>query len=198
MHGVPAQQAVEARAFDALDRQRPGLRHACDQGRLRILGQQQALQPAGRIGERGCDGVQSVQPDRAAWGGRARSTGGGRSVGGAGGRCAQRVATRFGAGGAGRRFGPRRGAGLGAGIAAGFTRDGRAGDGARGLAGFGRAAGAWPGLSVARRRLGGAAEPRVGRGRPGWRRAKTRAAARRAFRAGLASASSASIRRIGT
>jgi hypothetical protein len=46
--------------------QRPGRRQACGQRRFRVLGQHQAAQPARGVGEGGGDGVQAIQPDRAA------------------------------------------------------------------------------------------------------------------------------------
>ena len=66
VHGVAPEQMVQPAALDSLGGDRPGLATLRGERRLGVLGQQQAAQPAGRIGQRGGDGVQAVQPDGAA------------------------------------------------------------------------------------------------------------------------------------
>ena len=68
---VAAEQVVEPAALDLLGRHRPGRRLALRQGLLGLLGQHQAAQAAGRIGQRGGHRVQAVEPDGAA--GRVRN-----------------------------------------------------------------------------------------------------------------------------
>src|SRR5580698_8328536 len=62
---------VEAAALGALGGDAEGRRYEGGEGCLRLLGQHQAAQPAGRIGEGRGDRVDAVEPDRA--GGRLRA-----------------------------------------------------------------------------------------------------------------------------
>ena len=62
---VASQQVIQPAAIDAFRLQRPGWRQPGGQRRLGVLGQHQAAQPARRVGERGGDRMQAVQPDRA-------------------------------------------------------------------------------------------------------------------------------------
>ncbi len=77
MHGVPPQQVVEPGTVGAVHGKRPGLREqGCERG-LRLLGQQEAAQAAGGVGQGGRDGVVAIEPDRAGRGGRGTGRRGG-------------------------------------------------------------------------------------------------------------------------
>jgi hypothetical protein len=63
---IAPEQVLEAAAFDAFMCNRPGLRDTGGEGAFRIFGQQQAAQATGGIGKGGSNGVQAVEPNRAA------------------------------------------------------------------------------------------------------------------------------------